>query len=142
MYRTGGSLGGEGFLPHRILEMGSTRGSVGPYSQPLSGHQLRPLRPLISGFTPLHLLLILHRMPRTQAHDFATILLGSGGGGGHYATTRKVAGSIPNEVIEFFSRPGVNTASNRNSTMDLPGVKGCRPVRKAGNLTAICEPIV
>jgi hypothetical protein len=41
----------------------------------------------------------------------------------HYATTRKVTGSIPNEVIGFFQftlsfeppyGPGVNSASNRN----------------------------
>jgi hypothetical protein len=28
------------------------------------------------------------------------------------------------------------------STRNFPGVKGGRPVRKADNLTAICEPIV
>jgi hypothetical protein len=28
------------------------------------------------------------------------------------------------------------------STRNLPGVKGVRPARKGGNLTAICEPTV
>jgi hypothetical protein len=66
------------------------------------------------------------------------------------ATSRKVAGSIPDEFIEYFnwSNPSSRTmalvstqplaeVSNRN----LSGVKG-RPVRKTDNLTAICEPII
>jgi hypothetical protein len=46
----------------------------------------------------------------------------------HYATSRKVAGSIPDEVIGFFSidlilpaalGPGVYSASNRNEYQEL-----------------------
>jgi hypothetical protein len=42
----------------------------------------------------------------------------------HYATRRKVAGSIPDEVPGIFLRGK------------------WRPALKADNLTAICEPIV
>jgi hypothetical protein len=68
----------------------------------------------------------------------------------HYATSRKVAGSIPNEVIGFlnWSNPSSHTMSlgstqpiREMSTRNLPGSKG-RPKRKADNLTAICEPNV
>jgi hypothetical protein len=39
--------------------------------------------------------------------------------------------------------PWVDSASNRNEYQESSwGVKGGRPARKAGNLTAICEPIV
>jgi hypothetical protein len=60
------------------------------------------------------------------------------------------AGPIPEEVIEFFnwSDPSSRTMAlgstqplTEMSTRNLPGSKG-RPVRKADNLTAICEPIV
>jgi hypothetical protein len=63
---------------------------------------------------------------------------------------RKVAASIPDEVIGFCNLPN---PSSRNmalgstqpltemSTRNLPGGKG-RPARKADNLTAVCEPIV
>jgi hypothetical protein len=63
-----------------------------------------------------------------------------------YPTSRKVADSIPVEVIGFFNSPN---PSSRNmalgsthpltemSTRNLPGGKG-RPARKADNLTAIC----
>jgi hypothetical protein len=37
--------------------------------------------------------------------------------------------------------PGVDSASNRNEYQESSWGKG-RPVRKADNLTAICEPIV
>jgi hypothetical protein len=65
---------------------------------------------------------------------------------GHYATRRKVAGSIPDEVIEFFncvnpsrstmalgSTKPLKNMSNRN----FPGAKG-RTTRKTDSLTAIC----
>jgi hypothetical protein len=60
----------------------------------------------------------------------------------HYATSQKVAGSIPDEVIGFFSLPN---PSSRNTALgstqpltemsirNLPGGKG-RPARKADNL--------
>jgi hypothetical protein len=65
----------------------------------------------------------------------------------HYATSRKVVGSISDDVTVFFSRP--NTSSRimaprsaqsltEMSTRKLPGDKGL-PARKAGDL--ICEPI-
>jgi hypothetical protein len=61
-----------------------------------------------------------------------------------------VAGSIPNEVIGFFNwrNPSSRTTSlgstqplTEMSTRNLPGGKG-GPVRKADNLTAVCEAIV
>jgi hypothetical protein len=68
----------------------------------------------------------------------------------HYATSRKVAGSSPNEVDFFFSWPnhsshamalGTTQPLTEMSTRNLPGGKG-RPARTANNLTAIFEPIV
>jgi hypothetical protein len=65
----------------------------------------------------------------------------------HYATSRKVAGSIQDEVIGFFNWPnpssrimklGSTQPLTEISTRNLPGGKG-RPERKADNLTAICE---
>jgi hypothetical protein len=67
-----------------------------------------------------------------------------------YTTSRKVAGSIPDEVIGFFNLPnsssqtmalGSNQPLEELSTRNLPGGRG-RPVLMANNLTAICEPIV
>jgi hypothetical protein len=68
----------------------------------------------------------------------------------HYATNRKVAGLIPDEVIGFFylrdpsSRTmalGSTKSLTEMSTRNLHGVER-RPTRKADNLTAFCEPIV
>jgi hypothetical protein len=68
----------------------------------------------------------------------------------HYATSQKVAVSIPNEVTGFFNLPnsssltmvlGLTQPLTEMSTRNLPVGKG-RPVLKADNLTAICEPIV
>jgi hypothetical protein len=70
-------------------------------------------------------------------------------GRGHYATSRKVEGSSPDEV-EFFNLPnpssrtmalGSTQSLTEISIRNLPGGKG-RPARKADNITAICEPIV
>jgi hypothetical protein len=67
-----------------------------------------------------------------------------------YATSRKVAGSILDEVIRFFNWPnpsshtvalGLTQPLTEMSTRSLPGGKG-RPARGADDLTAICEPIV
>jgi hypothetical protein len=67
-----------------------------------------------------------------------------------HATSRKVAGSIPNEVIGFFNSPNPSSRTialkstpplTEMSARNLPGGKG-RPARKTDNLTAICEPIV
>jgi hypothetical protein len=69
---------------------------------------------------------------------------------GHYATSRKIAGSIPDEVNGILNWPNLSSRimalrSTKHltdmSTRSLPGVKG-RPARKANNLFAICEPIV
>jgi hypothetical protein len=67
---------------------------------------------------------------------------------GRYATSRKVAGLRPDDVIEYFHyfRPlpatlwawGLLSLSRRE---DFWGGKA-RPARKANNLPAICEPIV
>jgi hypothetical protein len=68
----------------------------------------------------------------------------------HYATSRKVAGSIPDGVIGFFNLPnhssrtmamGSTQPLTEMSTRNLPGGKG-RPARGADKLIAICEPIV
>jgi hypothetical protein len=73
---------------------------------------------------------------------------------GYYAASQKVAGSRPDEVIEFFSiylilldalGPGVYTVSIRNEYKKQQKVflgSRARPVRKADNLTAIYEPVV
>jgi hypothetical protein len=63
---------------------------------------------------------------------------------------RKVAGSIPDEVIRVFSWPNPSSLTmslestqplTEMSTRNLSGGKG-RPASKADNLTAICESIV
>jgi hypothetical protein len=68
----------------------------------------------------------------------------------HYATIQKVAGSIPDEVTGFFNLPNPSSCTvalgstqplKEMSTRNLPGSKG-KLVRKADNLTAICEPII
>jgi hypothetical protein len=68
----------------------------------------------------------------------------------NYATGRKVAGSIPFEVIEIFNLPNPSSRImalgsiqplTEMSTRNLPGGKG-RPALNADNLIAICEPIV
>jgi hypothetical protein len=70
--------------------------------------------------------------------------------GGHCATSRQIAGSIPNEVTGFFTSPNPSshiialgsTQSLRDiNTRNLAGGKG-RPARKPEKLTAICELIV
>jgi hypothetical protein len=66
------------------------------------------------------------------------------------ATSRKVAGSIPDEDIGFFNWPnpssltmalGSTWSLTEMSGWNLPGGKK-QPARKADNLTAICEPTV
>jgi hypothetical protein len=61
-----------------------------------------------------------------------------------------MAGSIPDEVIEFFNWPNPSSRTmilgstqplTEINTRILPGDKG-RPAPKADNLIAICEPIV
>jgi hypothetical protein len=68
----------------------------------------------------------------------------------HYATSWKVAGSIPDEVIGFFNLPNPFSRNmalrstqplTEMSTRNYPGGKGL-PALKADNLTAICEPII
>jgi hypothetical protein len=68
----------------------------------------------------------------------------------HYATSRKVAGRIPYEVIGFLNCPNPSSRTMvlgsaqplaEMSAMNLPECEG-RLARKADNLTAICEPIV
>jgi hypothetical protein len=59
----------------------------------------------------------------------------------HYATSRKVAGSIPDEVITFFPVWGSTEPLTEMSAKNLPGGKR-RLAPKTDNLTAICEPIV
>jgi hypothetical protein len=65
----------------------------------------------------------------------------------HYATSWKVAGSIPDEVIGFFNCPNPSSRTialgstqplTEMSTRNLPGGKG-RPAPKADNLTTIFE---
>jgi hypothetical protein len=65
-------------------------------------------------------------------------------------TKRKVAFSIPDDVIGVFNwpnpssramAPGYTQLRTQMSTRNLPNDTG-RPELKADNLTAICEPIV
>jgi hypothetical protein len=67
-----------------------------------------------------------------------------------YATSGKVADSIPHDVIRIFDWPNPSSRTmalgstqplTEMSTRNLPGGKG-RSARKADNPTAICEPIV
>jgi hypothetical protein len=67
----------------------------------------------------------------------------------HYATSRNVAGSSPDEV-DFFNLPNPSSRTmtlgstqrlTEMSIRNLPGGK-YRPARKTDELTAICEPIV
>jgi hypothetical protein len=66
------------------------------------------------------------------------------------ATSWKVVGSIPDEVIGFFNWPNLSSHTMAlgstqpligMSTRNLPGGKGW-PTREADNLTVIWEPIV
>jgi hypothetical protein len=71
-----------------------------------------------------------------------------------YATSLKVAGSIPDEVIELFSiylilpaalGPGAYSTFNRNKNQKRRNMflrRRARPMRKADNVKAICEPNV
>jgi hypothetical protein len=77
-------------------------------------------------------------------------MMGARGWLRHYATSRKVSRSIPDEIIGFFNWPNPSSRTmalgstqplTEKSTWNFPGGKG-RPVRGADNLTAICEPIV
>jgi hypothetical protein len=65
----------------------------------------------------------------------------------HYAASRKVAGSIPDEVIGFISSPNpssriMTTGSTQPlaemSTRNIPAGKG-RQAPKADNITAVCK---
>jgi hypothetical protein len=67
----------------------------------------------------------------------------------HYATSRKVAGSSPDEV-DIFNVPNPPSRTmdlestqplTEMNTRNLPGGKGRRALR-ADKLTSICEPIV
>jgi hypothetical protein len=66
---------------------------------------------------------------------------------GHYATSGKIAGSIPDIIGIYFdwSNPSSRTMALGTTqpvemcTRNLPGGKG-QPARKADNLTAIYEP--
>jgi hypothetical protein len=64
---------------------------------------------------------------------------------GHYATSRKVAGSVPDEVVFFnWTNPSSRTMalwSTQLLTEIFLRGKG-RPARKANKLTAIYEPII
>jgi hypothetical protein len=74
------------------------------------------------------------------------------GWGTTYATSRKVAGSNADDVIGIFNWPnpssrnmalGPTQTSSRNEYQEFSwGPKDGRLARKAGNLTAVCEPIV
>jgi hypothetical protein len=64
----------------------------------------------------------------------------------HYATSQKVAGSIPDEIIGFYNLPnplalGSTHPLTEMSTRNLPWGKGW-PAHKTDNLTAIGEPTV
>jgi hypothetical protein len=67
-----------------------------------------------------------------------------------YATTWKIADSIPDEVIEFFNLPNPSSRTmtlgstqllREINTRNLPCGKQL-PAPEADNSTAICEPII
>jgi hypothetical protein len=66
----------------------------------------------------------------------------------HYATSGKVAGSIPHKLDYFFSWPNPSSrimalGSTQPLNQESSGREGKgRPACKDDNLTAICEPIV
>jgi hypothetical protein len=68
----------------------------------------------------------------------------------HDATSRKVTGSIPDEVIEFLQFtlfpatlwPGVYSACNKNEYYLMFLESKAQPALKAVNPTATCEPFV
>jgi hypothetical protein len=69
---------------------------------------------------------------------------------GQYATSRKVAGLISDEEIQFFNLPNTSSRNmalgstwplTKMSTKNLPRGKEW-PASKADNLNAICEPTV
>jgi hypothetical protein len=68
----------------------------------------------------------------------------------HYATSRKLAGSIPDEVIGFFNWPNPSSrimalgSTHSLTEMSFRKLSGSNelPEHKADNLTAIYEPIV
>jgi hypothetical protein len=92
----------------------------------------------------------LTRRQKSQASSFSKIEAVRNLRSGHYGTSRKDVGSIPDEVAGFFNRAN---PSNRivalesaqplseMSTVNLPGAMGQR-VHMADNLTAISDPTV
>jgi hypothetical protein len=81
----------------------------------------------------------------------SNIISGARGSVVGQGTCRKVAGSIPDDVIRFFQfielfqphySPGVDSASNRNEYQECSWEDKERPESKADNLTVICEPII
>jgi hypothetical protein len=59
-----------------------------------------------------------------------------------YTASLKVADSIPDEVIDFFSVYVIFPAA-KELTMGFMFLRSkALPVREANNLTAICEPVV
>jgi hypothetical protein len=98
-------------------------------------------RPLLATSFPINYSPIIFRRYIVWATD--------SGGMRYYATSREVAGAIPDEVIEFFSWPNPSSRTmalwsaqplSEMSTMNLRASKR-RPARKA-DLTATCKPIV
>jgi hypothetical protein len=63
----------------------------------------------------------------------------NGARGRYYDTSRKVAGSRPDEALEF-TKPLTEMCTRSKKFMSL-GTRA-RPVRRTDNLTAICEPTV
>jgi hypothetical protein len=66
-----------------------------------------------------------------------------------YATCRKVPGSRPDESSEFFNIPNTSGHTRPSGSLSLyqkqknnVSVSRARPVRRADNLAAICEPTV
>jgi hypothetical protein len=68
----------------------------------------------------------------------------------HYATSRKIAGYVQDEVIGFLNLPNPSSRTmalgstqplTEMSTRNLPGGKGWS-AREADSLTAVCESIV
>jgi hypothetical protein len=110
--------------------------------------------------TAVHVRIIINITTSSSSISSSSITSSSSSGGGraygsvvglkHYATIRKVEGSIPDESSRFFNRPNSSCSTmtlgstqplTETSTRNLREGKG-RPVRKADNLTTTCKPIV
>jgi hypothetical protein len=152
--RASASSAGRPLPPGGYLVLISVRGWVDPKAivrleglgklkNPMTSSGIKPATSWLVAYVPIkskHFVYACYMLGGTRQRSWLR----------QYATRRKVAGSIPDEVIGFFNSlnpsshimaPGSTQPLTEMSTRNLPGGKG-RPARGADNLTANCEPIV